>query len=179
MYSGVQSDMNGNGDDAANLDKRFLRGIQQTDAEGVAQFKSVFPGHYDGRATHVHVVAHVGASVLPNNTLTGGHVAHIGQLFFDQDLISKAENTYPYNTNSISITQNADDHVVQDETEDSNSDPFFEYTLLGDSVKDGVLAWVTMGVNVSATYDASYAASLTSGGGVMNEDSSSGGTVNM
>lgn len=171
VYSGVQSSMNGNGDDAGNLDKKFLRGIQQTDAEGVAQFKSVFPGHYDGRATHVHVVAHVGASVLPNNTLSGGHVAHIGQLFFDQDLISKVEGTYPYNTNDIAITQNGDDHVVKVETEDSNSDPFFEYALLGDKLEDGILAWVTMGVNVSASYDADYAASLTRGGGVMNGDS--------
>ena len=111
--------------------------------------------------------------MLPNNTLSGGHVAHIGQLFFDQDLISKVEDTYPYNTNDIAITQNADDHVVEDETEDSNSDPFFEYALLGDKLEDGILAWVTMGVNVSASYDADYAASLTRDGGVM-EDSGSG-----
>lgn len=179
QYSGVQSDMNGNGNDASNLDKTFLRGIQQTDSDGVAQFKSVFPGHYDGRATHVHVVAHVGSHTLKNNTIAGGHVSHIGQLFFDQDLISKVEATYPYNTNTVDITQNADDHVVQDETEDSNSDPIFEYALLGDKLQNGVLAWVTMGINVSATYDTSNAATLTSSGGVMNDDSSPGEAVDM
>lgn len=177
VYSGVDSSMNGNGNDPGNLNKTFLRGIQKTDEEGVAQFKSVFPGHYDGRATHVHVVAHVGSSVLPNNTLTGGHVAHIGQLFFDQDLISVVEATYPYNTNTIDITQNADDHVVQVETEDSNSDPFFEYAYLGDSIEDGLLGWITLGVNVTANHDSavSYAASLTPSGGVSNDASSGGG----
>ncbi|KAL4909647.1 hypothetical protein BDW74DRAFT_186173 [Aspergillus multicolor] len=179
QYSGVQSDMNGNGADASNLDKTFLRGIQKTDSDGVAQFKSVFPGHYSGRATHVHVVAHVGATVLPNNTLTGGNAAHIGQLFFDQDLISEVEALYPYDTNDVAITKNADDHVVQDETEDTASDPFFEYALLGDSVEDGIFAWITLGVNVSASYETSYAASLTSTGGVSNSDSNSANTVNL
>ncbi|GMG01345.1 unnamed protein product [Aspergillus oryzae var. brunneus] len=179
VYSGVQDSSNGNGDDDSNLDKTFLRGIQKTDAEGVAQFKSMFPGHYGGRTTHVHVVAHVGATQLQNNTITGGHVAHIGQLFFDQDLIYKVEATYPYNTNKVSITTNADDHVVQDETEDSASDPFFEYAFLGDALEDGIYAWVTLGVNVSASYDTSYASLLTSSGGVSNSNSGGpGSTVN-
>ncbi|CAI7573866.1 unnamed protein product [Penicillium glandicola] len=166
VYSGVQSSINGNVNDASNLDKTFLRGIQKTDADGVAQFKTIFPGHYSGRTTHVHVIAHIDADELANSTLSGGHIAHVGQLFFDQDLITQVEATYPYNTNTVSITENADDHVVIAETEDSNSDPFFEYALLGETVEDGLFAWVTLGVNVSATYDASYAALLTSSGGV-------------
>ncbi len=178
VYSGVQSDMNGSGSgDASNLDKTFLRGIQKTDEDGVAQFQSMFPGHYDGRATHVHVVAHVGARELANKTVTGGHVAHIGQLFFDQDLITEVEVLYPYNTNTVDITKNADDHVVQDETEDTASDPFFEYALLGDTVQDGIFAWITMGVNVSRSYETSYAATLTGAGGVSNSNSQPGGTV--
>lgn len=145
--------MNGNGNDASNLNKTFSRGIQKTDADGVAQFKTVFPGHYSGRATHIHVIAHTQAHKLANNTITGGHIPHLGQLFFDQDLITKVEATYPYNTNTVSITENADDHVVIVETEDSTSDPFFEYARLGDSIEDGVSGWITMGVNVSASYD--------------------------
>jgi protocatechuate 3,4-dioxygenase beta subunit len=168
VYSGVQSSMNGNGNDTSNLDKTFSRGIQKTDADGVAQFKTMFPGHYSGRATHIHVIAHTQAHKLANNTITGGHISHIGQLFFDQDLITKVEATYPYNTNTVSITKNINDHVVIDETEDSNSDPFFEYALLGDSIEDGVFGWITIGVNVSASHDsdATYAASLTASGGV-------------
>ncbi|KAL4787667.1 Intradiol ring-cleavage dioxygenase [Aspergillus varians] len=177
VYSGVQGSGNGNTDDASNLDKTFLRGIQKTDSDGVAGFKSVFPGHYGGRATHVHVVAHLNATVLSNGTLTGGYVPHIGQLFFDQDLVSEVEATYPYNTNNVEITENVDDHVVIVETEDSDSDPFFQYALLGDSVEDGLVAWITLGVDVAASHDSavSYAATLTSSGGVANDNAGGGG----
>jgi hypothetical protein len=75
------------------------------------------------------------------------------------------------------MTANADDHVVIVETEDSDSDPFFQYALLGDSVEDGLFAWVTLGVDVSANHDSSvsYAATLTSSGGVVNENTGGGG----
>ncbi len=35
---------------------RFCRGIQVTDANGVAAFLSVFPGWYNGRDLHIHIV---------------------------------------------------------------------------------------------------------------------------
>ena len=35
---------------------RFCRGIQVTDANGVASFLSVFPGWYNGRDLHIHIV---------------------------------------------------------------------------------------------------------------------------
>ncbi|KAJ5989555.1 hypothetical protein N7481_004765 [Penicillium waksmanii] len=176
VYSGVQSSMNGNGNDASNLNKTFARGLQKTDSEGVAQFNTLFPGHYSGRATHIHVIAHTQGHVLSNNTLTGGQISHIGQLFFDQDLITKVEATSPYNENTVAITQNANDHVVQVETASSDSDPFFEYALLGDTVEDGIFGWITLGVNTSASHDsdASYAATLTANGGVSNSASGSG-----
>src|SRR5262249_57111423 len=33
----------------------FLRGLQTTDASGRATFKTIYPGWYAGRATHIHV----------------------------------------------------------------------------------------------------------------------------
>jgi protocatechuate 3,4-dioxygenase beta subunit len=173
VYSGVQDSSNGNGNDATNLDNTALRGLQSTDSDGVAQFQTVFPGHYNGRATHVHVIAHVGATVLSNGTLTGGNIAHIGQLFYDQDLITEVEALSPYNTNKVSITLNANDRVLAAEIENSNSDPVMEYVLLGDTVEDGLFSWITIGVDISASYSASYAAELTADGGV--SSSSSGG----
>ncbi len=114
----------------------------------------------------MHIVAHLNASVLPNNTLTGGEVAHIGQLFWDQDLITQVEATYPYNTNNITITTNAEDRVFGLETADTTSDPVINYVMLGDDLSDGLFAWITIAVNVSATYDTSYSFALTSAGGV-------------
>ncbi|KAJ4258672.1 hypothetical protein NW764_016280 [Fusarium oxysporum] len=176
VYSGVQDDSNGNGDDASNLDRTALRGIQETDEDGIAVFKSIFPGHYNGRATHVHVVAHVNATVLSNQTLSGGSVSHIGQLFFDQDLITKVEATYPYNSSNVDITLNSEDRVFGLETEDSDSDPVFKYVFLGDSVEDGIFSWLTVGVNTTATYSTSYAAYLTENGGVSNSNSDGPGS---
>jgi protocatechuate 3,4-dioxygenase beta subunit len=54
VYSGVQASGNGDSSDASNLDATFLRGIQPSNDEGVVQFESIFPGHYTGRATHIH-----------------------------------------------------------------------------------------------------------------------------
>lgn len=49
VYSGVTSGGNGEDSDDSNLDATFLRGIVQTDANGVAQYETIFPGHYTGR----------------------------------------------------------------------------------------------------------------------------------
>lgn len=49
VYSGVSASGNGNSNDTSNLDATFLRGIVQTDVNGVAQYETVFPGHYTGR----------------------------------------------------------------------------------------------------------------------------------
>ena len=55
--------------------RTFMRGIQKTDAKGIATFDTVYPGWYKGRAVHIHVKVHV-----------GGNVVHTGQLFFPDTL---------------------------------------------------------------------------------------------
>ncbi|GKT83165.1 GPI anchored dioxygenase [Colletotrichum tofieldiae] len=152
VYSGVQESSNGNGDDASNLNKTFLRGVQKTDADGV--------------------VAFLDATVQPNNTLLSTHAAHVGQLFWDQDLVQAVEALYPYNTNTVEQTLNADDHVVSDELgSNADSDPFFQYAYLGDSVEEGLFGWITIGINRTASYDTSYSFELTEAGGVAVENS--------
>lgn len=110
-----------------------------------------FPGHYDGRATHTHLLTHLNATLLLNKTLEvgTGSVAHIGQLFWNEVLRSAVEDTYPYNTNSQAITTNADDmwSVLQ---ADSAYDPFPEYIYLGDDLDDGLFAWIQIGLNATA-----------------------------
>ncbi|KAJ9474665.1 GPI anchored dioxygenase [Pseudozyma hubeiensis] len=174
VYSGVTAAGNGNSDDTSNLNATFLRGVQQTDSNGASQFTTIFPGHYTGRATHIHVVAHANATLLPNNTLSGGGAdgaIHIGQLFFDQDLISQVEAVQPYSTNTQNVTSNADDSIFAEEASSQGSDPVLEYVLLGDSVEDGIFAWTTIAVDVGAEYTTSAAATWTDDGGVANESS--------
>ncbi|KAJ4465636.1 Intradiol ring-cleavage dioxygenase [Lentinula edodes] len=166
VYSGLVAMGNGNSDDESNMNSTFLRGIQQTDDEGVVTFDTVFPGHYSGRATHIHMIAHLNATLLSNNTLSGGTVPHVGQVFWDQDLINDVEATYPYNTNTIAITENVDDRVFSTETEDTTSDPVLEYVYLGSDLSDGLSAWVTIAVNTSATYDPNYSFVWTSDGSI-------------
>jgi hypothetical protein len=172
---------------ADGWDSTYLRGIQQTDADGVATFDTIFPGHYDGRATHTHLLTHLNATMNANGTLEvgTGSIAHIGQLFWNEVLRSAVEDTSPYNTNTQAITTNADDmwSVLQASDE---YDPFPEYLYLGEGLEDGLFAWIQIGINASADYtDNSYyniAAYYQEDGGHQNSASSafggSGGGTN-
>src|SRR5438874_5703321 len=51
--------------------RTFMRGIQRTNAKGLALFRTVYPGWYQGRTVHIHVKVHL-----------GGNVVHTGQLYF-------------------------------------------------------------------------------------------------
>jgi len=122
------------------------------------------------------VVLHLDATVLSNGTLTGGTVPHIGQLFWDQSLISIVEATSPYSTNTIELTTNAEDRVFAAETEDSTSDPVFEYVYIGDDVSDGIFGWITIAVDTTAEYTPTYSFEYTSSGGEAVGSSSSSGS---
>lgn len=47
-------------------------------------------------------MSHLSAEALPNGTITSGQVSHVGQLFFDQDLIDLVETASPYVDNTQS-----------------------------------------------------------------------------
>lgn len=170
VYSGIVASGNGAGTkDESNIDKTFLRGIQPTDSNGVAQFETIFPGHYTSRATHIHVLIHQNATLFGNGTL-GNSVksAHVGQTFFDQDLITAVELTAPYSTNTQDLTTNANDSILDEETATDGVDPFYDYTLVGNSVEDGILAWIAFGINVTESSSVTPAANFYAEGGVEN-----------
>ena len=48
VYSGIIANGNGNSNDSSNLNATDLRGIQQSDEDGVVQFDTIVPGHYTG-----------------------------------------------------------------------------------------------------------------------------------
>jgi protocatechuate 3,4-dioxygenase beta subunit len=54
--TGLYSGYAGQGEDrsVSTKGKTFLRGTQAADKEGVAAFRSIYPGWYEGRATHIH-----------------------------------------------------------------------------------------------------------------------------
>lgn len=159
-YSGVSARGQG------GLKTTWLRGVQKTDADGVVRFDTIFPGHYDFRATHEHIIAHVGSQVLPNGTYSGGKVAHLSQLFFDQDLRDMIEALPPYNQNRIRATTNLADGFTG-YASSSAYDPLTNYAVLGSDVSTGLFAWHELGINTSSNWDtyASYASIWAEGGG--------------
>ncbi|KAF6822615.1 GPI anchored protein [Colletotrichum plurivorum] len=177
IYSGVST----NGNYAADgLNSTYLRGIQLTDHDGVVQFETIFPGHYEGRATHTHLLSHTNATLMPNGTISvwDAPVSHIGQLFWPESLRSAVEELAPYNTNTQSVTSNAEDmwSVLQ---ADASYDPFPQFVYLSDDLQDGIFAWIQIGVNASADYtDDEYyniAGYIDADGGHASESSFTGG----
>ena len=178
MCSGISTSGNYAAD---GWDSTYLRGIQETDEDGVVTFSTIFPGHYDGRATHTHLLTHLNSTINRNNgtlEVGTGSVAHIGQLFWNEVLRTAVENTYPYTTNTQDVTSNADDmwSVLQ---ASSDYDPFPEFLYLGDRIEDGLFAWIQIGINTTADYtDNSYysiAAYYDETGGHENSDSAAMG----
>lgn len=88
---------------AGNPGTNFLRGIQRANANGVATFRTIYPGWYPGRAVHIHVKVHV-----------GGNVVHTGQLFFPAAVSNAIYRRKPYSSHGATPdTLNADDSIFR------------------------------------------------------------------
>lgn len=101
--------------------------------------------------------------------MTGLGASHIGQLFFDQTLIAEVETNEPYASNDQPLTTNEEDSILAEEAD--TVDPLLEYVYLGDSAGDGLLGWVTVGIDPTAETEANPVATWTENGGVENENS--------
>jgi protocatechuate 3,4-dioxygenase beta subunit len=79
----------------------FLRGIQVTDAHGLVEFQTIYPGWYRGRTTHIHFKVH-----FENQTLV------TSQLYFPETISNTIYTTVsPYSTRGAKDTANASDMV--------------------------------------------------------------------
>jgi protocatechuate 3,4-dioxygenase beta subunit len=90
-YSGVQGNRG-----------TFMRGVQKTDAKGVATFRTVYPGWYQGRTVHIHVKVHV-----------RGNVVHTGQLYFADGVTDAVYARSPYTARPNRTTRNPDDAIYR------------------------------------------------------------------
>jgi protocatechuate 3,4-dioxygenase beta subunit len=82
--------------------RTFMRGIQRTNARGLAVFRTVYPGWYQGRTVHIHVKVHV-----------GGNVVHTGQLYFPDALTDAVYRRAPYSSRPGREVHNATDSVYR------------------------------------------------------------------
>jgi hypothetical protein len=91
VYSGVQGNTG-----------TFMRGVQRTNASGLAHFTTVYPGWYTGRAVHIHVKVHI-----------GGNVVHTGQFFFNDSLTDEVYTRAPYNTRGGRDVRDSTDSIYR------------------------------------------------------------------
>ncbi|QRW15601.1 intradiol ring-cleavage dioxygenase [Rhizoctonia solani] len=126
----------------------FLRGGYATNSEGMVEFLTTYPGFYTGRTVHIHTMIHTNYSVATNGSIIShaGNVRHIGQLFFDDDLNDKILSQGVYANTSETRTYNDEDSILDSE----NADGYNAYAsteLLGETETDGILAYITIGVD--------------------------------
>lgn len=140
---------NGNGKaDPSNINKTWLRGVAKTDKDGIVSFITLFPGHYHGRAPHIHVLTHLNAKPNSDGTLIDSTAAHVGQMYFSQSIIDEVETRSPYNTNRQPLTRNKDDRALQEDLS-AGGDPYMALMEMGVSVDDGMLGWISYGINTT------------------------------
>ncbi|KAI8806947.1 aromatic compound dioxygenase [Cladochytrium replicatum] len=125
----------------------FFRGAYPTNKNGIVEFATQFPGYYEGRTTHIHLMVTLNPTVHANGTVTGGKTVHIGQIFFDTKIKDKVFELAPYATDrpDKEVT-NEDDEIFLQESENGNN-PIVSLVSLGDSIEDGFLGYITIGVN--------------------------------
>ena len=72
-------------------EKKFLRGYQHTNVNGVAEFLTIYPGWYEGRAVHIH---------FKIRSATAGARAQefTSQIYFDETVSNQVFKQAPYNS---------------------------------------------------------------------------------
>jgi protocatechuate 3,4-dioxygenase beta subunit len=80
----------------------FLRGTQVTDAEGRVRFRTIYPGWYPGRTTHIHFKVHLS----PTSIVTS-------QIYFPEELTRGVYATPPYAAHGQKDTTNAADFIAR------------------------------------------------------------------
>jgi protocatechuate 3,4-dioxygenase beta subunit len=100
VYSGV------NDGDGKAAGQRFLRGYQVTDAAGIAQFTTIYPGWYPGRTVHLHFTIRAGGS-------RGRRQEFTSQLYFADALTDKVHALAPYGSRGARRVRNAADGLYR------------------------------------------------------------------
>ena len=111
-------------------DKRYLRGAQVTNSDGIVEFTTIWPGWYRGRTVHIHVMVHVDNS----RVLTS-------QMMFDEALNTKVFSAAPYSAHTGRDTFNDGDSIYDDSMLMKITEESCGYlgvlVLAADSDKDG------------------------------------------
>jgi protocatechuate 3,4-dioxygenase beta subunit len=91
----------------------FLRGAQVTDADGVVEFTTIYPGWYPGRTVHIHAKVHLDRETVLTT-----------QLYFDERTTAAVYRRAPYASDTGRDAFN-------------ETDPIFDGRLVLDLSEDG------------------------------------------
>ena len=139
LYSGEPSE--------GSEGETFLRGVQLTDRNGLAEFATIYPGQYPGRTTHIHLKVHTGGQ-RSNGAYSGDHVSHVGQLFTTDRSDAEVFALAPYERNPAEITPREADFVFR---EQGGSSAALKLTRAGkDLARGGLTGKVTLGIDPRA-----------------------------
>jgi protocatechuate 3,4-dioxygenase beta subunit len=103
---GVYSDF---ADTTAKFDargKKFLRGYQVTDAKGLVEFTTIYPGWYPGRAVHLHFKVRTNPNGPRGTDFTS-------QLYFDEAVTDRVHARSPYASKGRRTTRNEADGIFK------------------------------------------------------------------
>lgn len=82
------------------MNDMFCRGVQMTNEQGRADFNSIFPGWYRGRAVHIHFTVRV-----------NGTEEVTSQLYFEDDLVTEIQSQGEYAARGMRDTLNSRDMI--------------------------------------------------------------------
>ncbi len=87
--------------------KKFLRGYQITDANGVVNFTTVYPGWYQGRAVHIHFKIRTSPTTATGKEFTS-------QWFFDETVTDQVFAQQPYAAKGQGRLKNSADGIYRE-----------------------------------------------------------------
>ncbi|KAF8915352.1 aromatic compound dioxygenase [Mucidula mucida] len=131
----------------------FLRGIYPTDENGVVEFLSVIPGYYYARATHIHAQVYINVSTSDDGTvMANDNLVHTSQFYLADEINAEVDTIYPYSLHPSLLRRTLD---TEDTTLASGNttyvSQYLDVTYLGETLEDGILAYITVGVDTTAT----------------------------
>jgi protocatechuate 3,4-dioxygenase beta subunit len=147
IYSGFTADGPDEPPDREHDKTTFLRGVQLTDADGMVEFSTIYPGWYVSRDVHIHVRVHVGCAVT-GASYRGGHVAYTGQLFFKDEITDAVARHEPYTKQDVTRTRQDEDEVFV--AQHGRGSMLALTQLNKQSIEDGFLATAVLGIDPNA-----------------------------
>ena len=130
-------DSTGTYSDVSGSSRKFLRGYQITDANGIAAFTTIYPGWYSGRAVHIHFKLRLYAGTTKTYEFTS-------QFFFDDTLTDSVYTQSPYSSRGTRDTRNASDGIYNSLSSTDKTG----LTLQTSKTTDGYAGVINLGVTV-------------------------------